>query len=285
MANIEKEFSKYSYEILSENNIDYNISFKIIIIGDSGVGKSFLTGKAINKPIGKEYSATVGKEYQKHIKDSVPEIAISEIRRGSQIYELIVVSSLVLYPEIMQYTIVDFFTYLQRFTERFLNTQRIEDLICTRKDCKNVKSLTDMFNDDAKLSLEIETLKNNEPIKHTEISNEQGNLIRQRAIIKLQNLEAEKTNIFENVLLQFYQTRNVNCSSPGDKAIIPSICEKPHKILFTNDEIKRTLMEENTNIYLNLYRAYGTVEYKGDKVKLYNIDRIELSDTESNDVA
>ena len=43
MANIEKEFSKYSYEILSENNIDYNISFKIIIIGDSGVGKSFLT--------------------------------------------------------------------------------------------------------------------------------------------------------------------------------------------------------------------------------------------------
>lgn len=235
--------------------------------------------------IQKEYNATVGKEYQKHIDDSIPEIAISEICHGSQIYELIIVSSLVLYPEILQYTIVDFFTYLQKFMEQFSNTTNFEDIKCTRNDCKRAKGLTDLFEEDPKLNLEIETLKNKVPIKRIEISNEQGVLIRQRSIMKLQDLESEKTNVFENALLQFYQTRNVGCSSPGDKAIIPSICEKPHKVLFNNNETKRLLLEENTNIYLNLYRAFGTVEYKGDKVKLYTIDRIELSDTPNNDIA
>ena len=94
MANIEKEFSKYSYEILSENIIDYNISFKIIIIGDSGVGKSFLTGKAINKPIGKEYSATVGFEFKTFcikINDKICKLQIWDTC-GQEVYKSLVLN-------------------------------------------------------------------------------------------------------------------------------------------------------------------------------------------------
>lgn len=227
--------------------------------------------------IQKEYNSSVGKEYQKHIENSVPELAISQIQSGSQIYELIIVSSLVLYPEILQYTIVDFFTYLQKFLEKFENAE-IEDLNCTRKECRQAKNITEIFEDDMKLNLEIATMKNSQPIKNIKITHKQGIQVRQKAITKLQQLEAEEINNFENVILQFFQTRNVGCSSPGDKAIIPSISEKPIKILFANDNLKRSLLEDNTNIYLNLYRAWGTVEYKNDKIKEYNIERIEVID-------
>lgn len=226
--------------------------------------------------IQKEYNATVGKEFPKHIDNGVPEIAISQIQSGSQIYELIIVSALVLYPDLLQSTIVDFCKYLKTFLEKF-ETKNIDNIECTRKDCRHAKKLTDMFEDDGKLTLEIETLKNRQPINKIEISNQQGVLVRENAIAKLQKLEAQRINNFENSLLQFFQTRNVGGSSPGDKAIIPSISEKPCKILFNDDNLKRTLLEEDSNIFRNLYRASGTVEYKGEKVKVYNIERIELA--------
>ena len=225
--------------------------------------------------IQKEYNSSVGKDYQKHIDDSIPEIAVSQIESGSQIYELIIVSSLVLYPEILQYTIVDFFIYLQKLLKKF-ETEELDDLYCTRKDCKHVKNITDMFADDGNLCLEVETMKNRQPINKIEISNKQGIVVREKAIAKLQSLEAQRINIFENALLQFFQTRNVKGSTPGDKAIIPSISEKPSKILFNDDTLKSSILEENSNIFRNLYRASGTVEYKGEKVKVYNIERIEL---------
>ena len=59
---LEEELSQYSYEILSENYLEYDISFKIIVIGDSGVGKSLLTSKGINNKINKN-DATIGFEY------------------------------------------------------------------------------------------------------------------------------------------------------------------------------------------------------------------------------
>lgn len=232
--------------------------------------------------IQKEYNSSVGHDYQKHIDDSTPELAISQIKPGSQIYELIIVSSLVLYPEILQYTIVDFFIYLQKFLNKF-ETEEIDNLNCTRKECKHVKDITGLFADDGNLCLEIETMKNNQPIKKIEISNKQGIAYREKAITKLQMLTAQKINSFENVLFQFFQTRNVNGSSPGDKAIIPSISEKPYKILFNNNELKRTILEDNTNIFKNIYRASGTVEYVGEKVKIYNIERLELVDGNNNE--
>ena len=60
---LEEELSQYSYEILSENYLEYDISFKIIVIGDSGVGKSCLTNKATKNVFEDTYNATVGFEF------------------------------------------------------------------------------------------------------------------------------------------------------------------------------------------------------------------------------
>jgi small GTP-binding protein len=54
---------KYEYEILSEDYTNFDLSFKLIVIGDSGVGKSCLTNNAIKNVFDEAYNATVGFEF------------------------------------------------------------------------------------------------------------------------------------------------------------------------------------------------------------------------------
>ena len=50
-------------EVLKDDTTQYDLNFKIIVIGDAGVGKSCLSGKAIKDKFDAEYSATVGFEF------------------------------------------------------------------------------------------------------------------------------------------------------------------------------------------------------------------------------
>lgn len=54
---------KYDITVLSEDYLNYDISFKIIVIGDSGVGKSCLTNSAVREKFETSYQATVGFEF------------------------------------------------------------------------------------------------------------------------------------------------------------------------------------------------------------------------------
>jgi Ras-related protein Rab-2A len=54
---------KYSYEILPEDYTNFDLSFKLIVIGDSGVGKSCLTNNAVKNIFDDAYNATVGFEF------------------------------------------------------------------------------------------------------------------------------------------------------------------------------------------------------------------------------
>lgn len=50
-------------KILSDDTAKYDLSFKLIVIGDSGVGKSCLTMKGTKDLFENHYSATVGFEF------------------------------------------------------------------------------------------------------------------------------------------------------------------------------------------------------------------------------
>ena len=54
---------KYKYEILPEEYTNFDLSFKLIVIGDSGVGKSCLTNNAVKNTFDDSYNATVGFEF------------------------------------------------------------------------------------------------------------------------------------------------------------------------------------------------------------------------------
>ena len=54
---------EFQIELLPEDFAQYDISFKIIVIGDSGVGKSCLTTQAVRNNFQEFYQATVGFEF------------------------------------------------------------------------------------------------------------------------------------------------------------------------------------------------------------------------------
>lgn len=49
-------------EFLKPNNKEYNLKFKVIVIGDSGVGKTCLTINAVKNKFTDEYTSTIGFE-------------------------------------------------------------------------------------------------------------------------------------------------------------------------------------------------------------------------------
>ena len=63
MEEKEKENEQPDYEILPDDYPKYDLSFKIIIIGNSGVGKSCLSVKATKNVFENNYLATVGFEF------------------------------------------------------------------------------------------------------------------------------------------------------------------------------------------------------------------------------
>ena len=63
MEETKKEEENQEYEILPDDYPKYELSFKIIIIGNSGVGKSCLSVKATKNIFETSYLATVGFEF------------------------------------------------------------------------------------------------------------------------------------------------------------------------------------------------------------------------------
>ncbi|MCQ2818463.1 MAG: GTP-binding protein [archaeon] len=55
--------AKYKIELLPEDYPKYDMSFKLIVIGDSGVGKSCISNKAVKNIFEDNYNATIGFEF------------------------------------------------------------------------------------------------------------------------------------------------------------------------------------------------------------------------------
>ena len=58
-----EEEEEFKVELLPEDYAQYDLTFKLIFIGDSGVGKSCLTSKAVKNNFEEYYQATVGFEF------------------------------------------------------------------------------------------------------------------------------------------------------------------------------------------------------------------------------
>lgn len=63
MNNAKEILTDYQYEIIDQENEKYDITFKLIIIGDSGVGKSCLTEQAVHNKFQDNYILTIGFEF------------------------------------------------------------------------------------------------------------------------------------------------------------------------------------------------------------------------------
>jgi small GTP-binding protein len=82
----------YKIEMLPEDYPQYDLSFKLIFIGDSGVGKSCLTTKAVKNNFEEYYQATVGFEFltfNMKVNDKVIKLQIWDTC-GQEIYKSLI---------------------------------------------------------------------------------------------------------------------------------------------------------------------------------------------------
>ena len=86
------EDDEYAIEILPDDFPQYDLSFKLIFIGDSSVGKSCLTTKAVKNEFEDYYQATVGFEfltYNLKLNDKVIKMQIWDTC-GQEIYKSLI---------------------------------------------------------------------------------------------------------------------------------------------------------------------------------------------------
>ena len=87
-----KKEQEYKVELLPEDYPQYDLSFKLIFIGDSSVGKSCLTAKAVKNNFEEYYQATVGFEFltfNMKINDKVIKLQIWDTC-GQEIYKSLI---------------------------------------------------------------------------------------------------------------------------------------------------------------------------------------------------
>ena len=89
-----EENKEEDYEILREDFPHYDLSFKIIVIGNAGVGKSCLSMQATKKRFENNYLATVGFEFfvfNMKVGDKVLKLQIWDTC-GQEIYRSLITS-------------------------------------------------------------------------------------------------------------------------------------------------------------------------------------------------
>jgi Ras-related protein Rab-6A len=87
-----KKGDDYKIELLPEDYPQYDLSFKLIFIGDSSVGKSCLTTKAVKNNFEEYYQATVGFEFltfNMKVNDKVVKLQIWDTC-GQEIYKSLI---------------------------------------------------------------------------------------------------------------------------------------------------------------------------------------------------
>ena len=87
-----KKDEDYKIELLPEDYPQYDLSFKLIFIGDSSVGKSCLTTKAVKNNFEEYYQATVGFEFltfNMKVNDKVVKLQIWDTC-GQEIYKSLI---------------------------------------------------------------------------------------------------------------------------------------------------------------------------------------------------
>ena len=91
-AKTDKAAEDFKIEMLPEDYPQYDLSFKLIFIGDSGVGKSCLTTKAVKNNFEEYYQATVGFEFltfNMKVNDKVIKLQIWDTC-GQEIYKSLI---------------------------------------------------------------------------------------------------------------------------------------------------------------------------------------------------
>lgn len=231
-----------------------------------------------------EFNANLGKKFDLKMPNCQTNLAISAVKPGSQIFTIVaLVASDCMTPYLNYEVLVGFYDYLVTLLNDFSPKDQNEKPSLlpqyTKKNCQDVQNISQIFQNDFGMELEINITQNNQEIKKVTFPSKQGFAIYSNATEQIAMYNEIKNNTFTDKLLYFYQTQN-SSQSKGDKVIIKEFSDKAKKIEFASATLKQSVIGTKDNFYKHLYRASGYVNYQNDKIKSYTVTDIEVVNQE-----
>jgi hypothetical protein len=93
-----------------------------------------------------------------------------------------------------------------------------------------------------------------------------------RAIrVEEDRLKAPNTQVLDDVELYWYQARNDRSSQAGDRAVIPDVHDKPVKVIFSDEAVKRRMLLDYGNPFRLSYKVDVVADFSGRTPKIYRI--------------
>jgi hypothetical protein len=97
------------------------------------------------------------------------------------------------------------------------------------------------------------------------------NAIGRQTMLRPDDIEQD---FFEREALFFYQTRDDVKAQTGDKGVIERFSDKPVKLLFASEEVKRAVLEVEENIFRLVFIVDVRVHKVSGRVAAYTVYRV-----------
>lgn len=249
--------------------------------------QKFILKLEYEKPIPIENIATMFKalddDFKYFIKKNPPvnpnaevTLAIKEINKGSQIYELIPVIGATLFPYLNGESLYQYACLLKQVYDVYIkkpqNTVTYNGNY-TKKDIENKSNILSPVVENGGVSLII--YANNSDNQTVNI-----NLGKNDAKTIYDNITSDVTEITDfqelelvNKKLKIYQVRDT-AQDKWDKGIIEELYNKPVSITCTSEEIKKKLLSFSANIFNGYFKINGKALLENGTIKGYKIEEI-----------
>lgn len=210
-------------------------------------------------------------EYLKsaRIKDS--SIQVTEVRKGSYIFDVIMVAKEHILPMVENAEMtIEFLDKLNKIKKFFLSlTEVTDDYSPTKQDSENIKNmLQPIYNITNHGTMTVNLTTNNNHLDGFSVTAPEAKLIRENATKYIKQLEMKKEdeeeiNFFSNKLIYFVQTR-LNSKDKGQKSICDEISENEMATTFANNEIQNEIMDNPYHyaffVDIKIHRIKGEIK-------------------------
>ena len=230
---------------------------------------------------------SISNEYGKFSKIKDVEVKVSEVRKGSFIFDMILFTKVSLLPILENtHTTIEFVKKVIELKDYFLNknTDSIEEFQPTIGEAKMMNAISN-HSQNVYSNCTINIYDNNqiEEVKFNEVESKQisKNTMEYISYLK-ENEKDEKETVLKDRVIKLVQ-RRFDDNSKGNKAICEHISKKEITTVFENDDIRKSILDE-ANDYL--FVVDMEIQYSNSQPILYKVlqinDKIEIDNDKVN---
>lgn len=204
------------------------------------------------------------------------QLFVREIRSGSIIVELFALASMA--PTLIEHatavttTVTRFAKSIRDAIEFFRGTKAEPPPTLTAKDAHDLGRVLGPAINDTGGGINIIASEGSNVQVRIELTSDQAAGVKLRSANWAALRDAPKNDFIEGALFYWFQARGDSQSKTGDRGIIESISQRPIKVSFASEEIKRAMLEEA--LFRKAYVVDVKIQTVAGRPQLYTITNV-----------